>query len=112
MACILLHLFKVKILFMAEEEPLILFRLNTPLEKGRSEEAGSGEEKVLTCNRQKQIRLLVHYFFPLAEGRLCRKKCLKTLQLFQTGKMRVIFLMKIEELGHRSCTMLKRLESV
>lgn len=108
----MLHLFKVKILFMAEEELLILFRLNTPLEKGRSEEAGSGEEKVLTCNRQKQIRLLVHYFFPFAEGRLCRKKCLKTLQLFQTGKMRVIFLMKIEELGHRSCTMLKRLESV
>lgn len=38
---------------MAEEEPLILFRLNTPLEKGRCEEAGSGEEKVLTCNSRK-----------------------------------------------------------
>jgi len=48
----------VKILFTAEEGPRVLFRLTIAsssrwfltLEKGRSEEAGSGEEMVLAYN--------------------------------------------------------------
>lgn len=91
---------------MAEEEPLILFRSNTPLEKGRSEEAGSGEEKVLTCSRQKQIGLFSTLLLSPHWRAIVWEEMFEGTSALPDSEDEGHISDENKELGHHSCTML------